>query len=854
MVFLFFPLGYWLGAGSIDADNISLTFSTKTQDNKRWLKKLLSAIGLCDTSDSLLVDRQAIRVTQPAWFSYFLQAPNQPANSCFEWVWQLRKEQIRMVLNGLRRASGREASSESESESEILTSSIHFRDEIQRMALHAGYTAHFSRARDSINAASPTVWRVTYSSSISASESTLVNSRDITRRAVPAGVRVWCPTVEPFNTIIVRRVGTNDAGEVTRASKPLIIGNCRLCGRIFCGRCSDRKWDIEGHASRVCDGCHLTLAAAAAERLRSQDVAQYEKDATSQPPSPQQAVTTMGECPDGHTLESPAKSAMAIAQQAREAVERIIYHTASLCPKCALIDKRGFDDYKPAQLFEQYRGIWLRLQCHLHGPHITLVCKERNFWWRCHSYQERWVAALKSSGLVPEVPASIHQGIAIDMEDIGKMLAHTLRSAAPPADNLPLSFELNLYVNGEFVSDRDLDTRLLSFVRKFPNQGKGSTFLLKLQGGLVDKHEIALLNDKILRIVAMANPSPNAHSHAILTPALTNVRIVVDVTYERLVDLLLLDKSCFLKVRVLPCARYFLGRGEEESFIAEMTYLISLVRDISDLELVLSLSLESPYPDMMKILQFIKSQKGVIRFILLSRERSPRDILHRLHEEIDSSRNAAPMPGLASQTSPNLSSYPESTDPFELLEALDAGTNGLLRPSDFVPMAIAQIFEPALQAFGYGSYHINPSPFCGFVATLVTTEKLQSIPVTRLFDIEQLYTLLVPIAQKLKYSKEKPTIGITIAKQIQKALKSCAYNVEVGREERSATAGFPFLSCANLSRVFLFVCFPRFRLLTLFLMSRLVRSTSPSPPRFKPSFATSRCSLSIIAWTSRVST
>ena len=497
----------------------------------------------------------------------------------------------------------------------------------------------------------------------------------------------------------------------------------------------------------------------------------------------------------GTSVTTPATSppvvmtnAMAEAQAKREAVERLIYHTASLCPKCSLIEKRGFDLYKPAQLFEQYRGIWLRLQCEAHGPHVTLVCRERNFWWRCHSYQERWVASLKQSGLVDGIPASIHQGISLDMEDIGRQLRRTLVDPRPPADNLPLSLELPLFVDDAFVSDEDIDRKLLAFVRRFPEDGRGSTFLLRLVGGLVEKDQISQLNDKILRLVALGSPlSPKNQQHPILTPALLNVRMMVDVTYERLVDLLLLDKSSFLKVRVLPCVRYFLSPGEEEQFILEMDYLLSLVKGISDLELVLSLSLEPPYPDTMRLLQYIKSQKGYIRFVLLSRERSPKEILGRLNQQVMEQRNGNAAPSSSggptfssSKTTPKLSSVVETTDPYELLEALEAGTQGLLRPSDFIPMYAGQVFEPILQAFGYGSYHLNPSPFCGFVATLVTTDKLQSIPITRLFDIEQLYAMIVPIAQKMKYGKEKPSVGIMLAKQLQKALKSCAYNVEVG--------------------------------------------------------------------------
>ena len=580
--------------------------------------------------------------------------------------------------------------------------------------------------------------------------------------------------------------------------------HCRQCGRIFCGRCSEQKWPVAGITSRVCKGCYLKLSHAHHEKLKQQQHSQYEAKKAHHPnshghghghgaaaaaasASSSTALTAAAAKPNStSTSSSSTVASRTAAQLARESIERVIYHTASLCPKCSLLEKRGFDQYKPAQLLEQYRGIWLRMQCELHGPHVTLVCKERSFWWRCYGFQEVWNASLRSSGLVANnvIPRSINQGISSDMEDMGQMLAHSLKSMTPPPDNLPISFELTLFTDGAFVPDADLDARLLAFLAKWPQQGRGGTFLLKLIGGLVDKAEIPALNAKILRIVGIAaTATPNPLAHPILTPALLNVRILVDVSYERLLDLLLLDDSVFLKVRVLPCVRYFLGPGEESQFISEMDYLVSIIRGISDLELVLSLSVESPFPDLGRVLEYVKTLKGVVRFVLLQRERSPRDILGRLHAEARQAASAAPMPSACAAPHPDLAAYPESTDPYELLEALEAGSGGLVRTSDFVPMSIAQILEPAAAAFGYGQYHFNPAPFCGFMATLVSTEKLHSIPLTRLFDMEQLYAQLVPVAQKLKYSNSKPSIGIMVAKQIQKALKACAYNVEVSNTQ-----------------------------------------------------------------------
>lgn len=234
----------------------------------------------------------------------------------------------------------------------------------------------------------------------------------------------------------------------------------------------------------MCNGCHARLNLQHKERLKHQHHAQYEAKAKASTAgagaaAASAAAASSAAAPAAASSSSSSSTAVqsrSAAQLAREAIERVIYNTASLCPKCSLLEKRGFDQYKPAQLLEQYRGIWLRMTCERHGPHTTLVCKERNFWWRCYGFQEVWNANLKTSGLANNgaggVPRSISQGISSDMEDLGKMLTQSLKSSAPPVDNLPMSFEMALYVDGRFVPDAELEATLLAFLAKWPNRAK----------------------------------------------------------------------------------------------------------------------------------------------------------------------------------------------------------------------------------------------------------------------------------------------------------------------------------------------------------------------------------------------
>ena len=162
----------------------------------------------------------------------------------------------------------------------IYTSGIAFRDDLVRLALHAGYAARFDihykaddhrgykssepfeaqhdhwqatqthRRRDtpphplpspiplstrSVRRSSLTVLSVrcrvrdvSYSDWPAAAEPILYNQRDIKEVKEPTGapVPVWCVTVPPHHLIIARRVRKNDSGVVTLASKPLVVGNC----------------------------------------------------------------------------------------------------------------------------------------------------------------------------------------------------------------------------------------------------------------------------------------------------------------------------------------------------------------------------------------------------------------------------------------------------------------------------------------------------------------------------------------------------------------------------------------------------------------------------------------------------
>jgi serine/threonine protein kinase len=115
----------------------------------------------------------------------------------------------------------------------IHTSSSRFRDELTQFLLHAGYSTYFflghkkgavkgTDARGVIIQANHDGWAVVYHDNRFA-EPVLLTARDVKQREYEG--RVYCVTV-PNGKIIVRRAHKAASGVVTKASKPIIVGNC----------------------------------------------------------------------------------------------------------------------------------------------------------------------------------------------------------------------------------------------------------------------------------------------------------------------------------------------------------------------------------------------------------------------------------------------------------------------------------------------------------------------------------------------------------------------------------------------------------------------------------------------------
>ena len=288
--------GYWCGDGYLNAQHHTVVFQMKKGHDKKEVQERLKALGFRVPSASVRVYNNAdgtrsYEMKDKRWADYFFSeygpkygvasvsssrphthtglttplpksvkwSAQQPLTTAphpipvllslahriviwsvsfrfWVWVWRLRKARARLVLAGLRYADGNEAAEEKK----IYTSGVAFRDEIIRLALHAGYTARFyveykkhdHRGWSTVDG-TPMIaqhdnWGVSYSDYPATAEPILHNQRDIKTVQAHDGapVPVWCVTVPPHNLIIARRVRKNDSGIVTQASKPLVVGNC----------------------------------------------------------------------------------------------------------------------------------------------------------------------------------------------------------------------------------------------------------------------------------------------------------------------------------------------------------------------------------------------------------------------------------------------------------------------------------------------------------------------------------------------------------------------------------------------------------------------------------------------------
>lgn len=256
--------GYWLGDGCLRFGGNSVEMSPAKRVDDEWLRERFTTLELVEGIDytyNVIGGQNETRpiryrwsIINKKWFTFFCKeyghkyakyaATNtapvvtsdvepeeiKSAKWMASWVWDLTTDMARALLAGLRFADGCEKADRNI----IWTSSMRFRDEILRLALHAGFSAHFTiqhqigdiKSEDKEGrpiVARHTGWKVLYTNTPRASEPTLNVRRDI-KKTIYSGI-TWCVTM-PHGFIITRRAVRDNSGVVIQASRPIITGQC----------------------------------------------------------------------------------------------------------------------------------------------------------------------------------------------------------------------------------------------------------------------------------------------------------------------------------------------------------------------------------------------------------------------------------------------------------------------------------------------------------------------------------------------------------------------------------------------------------------------------------------------------
>jgi DNA-directed RNA polymerase II subunit RPB2 len=199
--------GFWCGTGSRDGSG-HVRFEAA---DVSFAEERLRLLGVASASHAGDRHCSTVVVKEPRIVELFVRAADRLA----PWVWQLERDGARSVLTGLRAAADG-----------MATPSAEFRDELVRLALHAGYAAHFVQQR--------AMWRVCVSDNddddggepvLRASVDAVgkVGGAELSQRY--AGDMTWCATM-PSGFIVTRRAHRDAvSGAVVRASQPTIQGN-----------------------------------------------------------------------------------------------------------------------------------------------------------------------------------------------------------------------------------------------------------------------------------------------------------------------------------------------------------------------------------------------------------------------------------------------------------------------------------------------------------------------------------------------------------------------------------------------------------------------------------------------------
>ena len=190
----------------------------------------------------------------------------------------LDRRQMRLLLDGFRRASGVRVGPFDC----LLTSSVPLRDALVVAALHAGYSAFFELHRRCAAKGSgrgeAEEWRVCYSDPASPAGRALCEPTFTASDAVVEEHylgRIWCVTVEHADHLVfAQRAHRGAQGWVTKASQPIVVGQCFLIADYAVDKAIFIK-DVEAYKSMRFESARRKVAALLYQRFVSTEEPQH---------------------------------------------------------------------------------------------------------------------------------------------------------------------------------------------------------------------------------------------------------------------------------------------------------------------------------------------------------------------------------------------------------------------------------------------------------------------------------------------------------------------------------------------------------------------------------------------------
>jgi len=313
-----------------------------------------------------------------------------------------------------------------------------------------------------------------------------------------------------------------------------------------------------------------------------------------------------------------------------------------------------------------------------------------------------------------------------DIEDVASVMQLGRGSA-----NLPLMVEVVLFEGGQFRSAQQLLRDAHKLRKTFPPD---HMFIVRANAGLATDME------------ALASKA------RFLASKLPQCPMWLDCSMSRLLALCSLRDSPFLKGSIYPALQVVVEPGEERPVLEGLHRVLADVQQFSGIQIMVEIVVDEPFPALADLLELLRSQSDLVRMILIKLERSPR----RLRES------------LANSADPSLAG---SVDVVALMRLIEFETGGTVAASDFMPLSAAQLFEPFLQAMGFGAYALRMDPLCLQATALVNTDRFRSLPVTRILDVRRLHRELRPVLGRIARTRKPP--NLFALNRVRKAVQRC---------------------------------------------------------------------------------